>query len=495
VTSGFSLPKLSANSRRMIILSAAVVLMAVLLILLNADCSGCAVCGNDASVQEEHDHEHDHAVSGTDSGDELILDKMSDDMVSMTLKNLAGSYTIRRDEESGLLTIDPLSGLPINEDFVENIWYSALTLGYVRAVETEDTVPYGFDRPQAQFTCTYKDGSQIEVCIGNAMPGTNIHYYYTISTRPGWVYATDFSAAFFQGDQYWLSDDIFSGDGTGFGAEIGNINVWGSAFPATLIMEQNNTEDKSDPWYDCDYVIKSPAIAPTDNYNISVLRDELSSITASEALIAYPTEQQITECGLDRPYAVVKHQRGGVWHVLRIARVTHDILCVKADGIEVIYELEADNYPMLSSLSPELLRGTQVHVRRFAAVEEMTFTFSEQFGGERISFRLERVESGNDLYEYYLFRDGEEVNYTTYKSMLEVFNNAAAVSFGDGLTAEQPALTVEIKYFDEFAREREIITYTEAGTRRYRCAINGEGDAIVTEMWLDQLRSAIENIN
>ena len=417
----------------------------------------------------------------------LLIDRESDELDCITLTNQNGTYLIRRDTTKGLLTIDSLADLPLNNKFLEYVWFGSLSVGYTLAIETDDLAQYGLDTPVVTVDCKYYDGSRVVIYIGDSVPGNSSAFYYRIDGYNGQVFSASFDLSFFQGDSYWLSDDIFSGDGTGYGTEIGNVNLWGTAFPSTLVITAHDSKDKSDPWHGYNYILTAPASGAADNYNMSVLCDELSSLTAAEALVAYPTEQQITEYGLDRPYAVVKHQRGGVWHILRLAKASYDTLYAKADGVEVIYALNADSYPLLSSLSPEVIRSPDVHVRTFAAIERISFDFD----GEHYEFRLERGDLGNDLYSYRLFCGDTEISQTQYQQILEIFNSAAAISYGTADASQSPRLTVVIDYFDSFGRGNETILYTPVGNRRYLCTINGVGDCIVTEMWLDQLIAAV----
>lgn len=478
--------RLKPSTLRIIILAGSVLLMAALFILLSIDTSSCGKKDDETVLG----FGHTPVTSDSTPEAEYLIDRLGTELESIDLVNVNGEYHICRREGSDELTIESLSDLPLDTDFIEYVWNGSITLGYLLSIKTDDYAQYGLIDPQAVVRCNFFDGTTERFVIGDSVPGSSNNFYYCIDSQPGWVFSTEFMTSFFQGDSYWLSDDIFRLDGAGYGAEIGNINLWGTSFEQTLTLEPHQTEDKSDPWYDCDYIITSPGIYPTDSYNISVLRDELSSITADEAMVAHPTDAQLAEYGLDRPYAVIKHQRNGVWHTIRLARASYDIIYAKADGVEVIYRLIADNYPMLSSLETDVIRSADVHIRRFAAMENMTFSFD----GETYAFRLERSDLGNDLYSYRLFCNDVEIDQVKYKSMLESFNAATAVSYDSGEYEDAPAMTVTISYFDSFGRSDETILYTPAGNRRYVCTINGSGNSVVTQMWLDQIKAAVRSL-
>ena len=220
---------------------------------------------------------------------------------------------------------------------------------------------------------------------------------------------------------------------------------------------------------------------------MTLLVDELSWLSAYEAEVVSPTAEDITQYGLDKPYLTVSVTRNGESHRAVLARYDYDCIYALVDEIPVIYRIDAESYPTLAALSMQTLRSTNVHTRYFDAIE----SFTVETAGESYTFSVERtpLKDELELYEYSAFCGDTELRLSSYKALLEIFNGAAAFDYSDGAQGE-PVLTVRIKYFDSFGVPDEVITYTESGTRRYQCRINGTGTANVTSMWLDKFVSS-----
>lgn len=489
---------MTANKKLIIALGVAIALLALLISLLSCDsCESFEIAAQSGSDVGDGAHEHasgSDAVSESDGeghvhiikndSGELLIDRESDEQQSVTLTNESGVYHIARDSASGELAIGELSGLPLNTDFIELLWYNTLTIGYSYRIEAEEKPAlsdYGLDNPAARVKCVYSDGSAAGFSIGGGVAGNEDIYYFALDGSDE-IYITAFDAVFFQGDQYWLSDDIF-GD-YGDKPAIDNLELSGGTFDGTLKISSNRATDKSEALYGFDYVVTSPVSAAADDYRMSLLTDELSGLLASEAVCARPTAAQLAGYSLDKPYAVISHTRDGRRCRILLAKKDASTIYAKADGADVVYELSAEIYTTLAALNGDYLRSTQIHVRYFETIERI----SVKAPNIDLAFSVERqpLSTDNTLYEYRAFCGEKQLTLSYYQNLLEVFNGAAAVSYGGKKASDTPAMTVSIEFFDGYKRKSETIEYYPAGTRRYLCLANGGGDGVVGSMWLDK---------
>lgn len=472
------------NSRkRLLIMLGAVVIMGGLLALL-------LLGGGD-----NHDHEHDH-ISSTDAPvsdeNELLIYRDSSEMERMVLTNSSGTFTMQRGTD-GKLFIKELAGMPQNSDFIEMVWYTPISLGYTDSIrlpaDSINLADYGLAPPAATVKAYFTDGTQALISIGSAVLNSEDTYYFTLE-GDNTVYATQFDSALFLDSRYWLSDNIFSAEYDEEEAVISKISIKLAEMKKPIVITPHTPKDKGDPYYSYDYVITSPELCAADNYFMSEFIYELSWLTAYDTVAVNPDEKTLAQYGLNKPYAVLDIVRNGKKHTLSLAYYDYSNVFATVDDLPIIYQIDTDSNPALGSLSYQTIRSADVHVRYFDAIESITV----KYGKTAHNFRLERTRMNgeSELYEYHAFSGKQELDLSSYKSLLEIFNLCAAAGYSDKEPEGDPALTVVIDYFDSFDRGSDTITYTETDTRRYLCRINGEGSAVVTSMWLDKFISSAE---
>ncbi|MBE6759831.1 MAG: DUF4340 domain-containing protein [Ruminococcaceae bacterium] len=486
---------MTRNLKTILFMLAGVLVLVAALIALS--CDGCG--GEEPLIGIPGDTTSDSTVSAGDHGGvhihenetgELLVD--CDELETLRLISEQGDYLIRRGSD-GRLTIDSLSGLLLEEDFLDVVWSNSLSFGYTYTLHSDEGInlaDYGLDPAALTIECKYTDGTTCRLFVGDHISNSPNIYYFRFEGRDE-VFINEFDISYFQGDYFWLSDDIFGDDVED--VTIGTIKLSGSAFPKPLTLEPNKAADKSDPYYGSKYIITSPFRGAIDDYLVTLLTDELTELVADDAVCVNPTDEQLAQYGLDKPFAVINHQRNGEWKTLRVSRTEQSEFYAKADGVDCVFLLSIDTFPQITSLTSEYLRTPEVHVRYFDAMHSIHV----QSGDTDITFRLDRVpmETDNSLFEYFAYCGDTKLTLSNYKALLEVFNRATAVSYGGSRESDTPAMTVTITFFDGLERQREVISYYPAGTRRYLVEVDGSGDAVVGQMWVDKFLQSVQALS
>jgi len=478
----------SRNLKIIIFMLAGILLLVGALAALT--CEGCGGSGGELLSPSDIADISSSDLPGEQSGvhmhynDAGELLAYGDDITSLRLISDKGDYFITRGED-GLLDIESLSGLLLETDFLELSWYNAMSFGYSYSIHSEEELKladFGLDPAQLTIEVEYTDGSTCRLFVGSSIASSPNIYYFRFEGRDE-IFVNEFDASFFQGDTYWLSDDIFGDDADD--VTIGAIKLTGSAFEQETVIRPHSASDRSDPYYGSKYVFTEPFLCRADDYLMTLLTDELTELVAEEAVCAFPTKEELAAYGLDKPFAVIGHQRNGEWKKLHLARADATTMYAKADGVDCVFRLTSDVFAVLSMLTPDFLRAPEVHVRYFDAVESIRIRTAD----EDYLFRLERtpLETDETLFEYRAFCGDKQLTLSYYKSLLQVFNSAAAISYGGAADSDTPALTVTIEYFDGLERSSETIRYYPAGTRRYMVEIDGDKGIVVGQMWVDKL--------
>ncbi|MBP3414514.1 MAG: DUF4340 domain-containing protein [Clostridia bacterium] len=458
----------------------------LLLIFLPTGESGQESATGDAAYT---DHAEDHIDNEDNS---LLIDRQSDELSHLVLTNSHGTFTMRRSASTGQIVIDQLADVPINDEFAEFVWYGSLTMGWNYKVgdgtTPSDLSAYGLDSPRAVCKAYYNDGTTTGFSVGAQVPASESGLYYMLVDGFEGVYVIYIDESFFQGSSYWISDDVFSvgSMNSSDAVDIGKITITGKSFSQAVVLSPVTTQDVSHPFYGYDYTVScGNKTFSADDYNMSLLSDELSYLTASEAEVYKPTAQQLSEYGIADPWAVVRFERSGREYIIRCGNKTADAMYFKLDGIDVIYSISAASYPMLTSLSADVLRSGELHVRQFKAVSGIKVACAQ--GTWSFSMQRKAMETDPSLYEYFAYKDGAQIELNLFKEVLGQFNNADIASLDESADRTAPYLTVTISYYPEFGRAAETFQYYTTEYRRYLCVKDGQPMACVTSLWMDKL--------
>ncbi|MBQ5545470.1 MAG: DUF4340 domain-containing protein, partial [Clostridia bacterium] len=160
-------------------------------------------------ITSESDHDHTHE---SDTG--TLVNESADDLRKVVFRNANGRYTAYVDSKKGEVVFRELEGLPVNNAFMEYVWYGAVQLTYSHIITTTDAddysaKAYGLDKPSLTVTASFKDGHTVSFQAGDAVKGEETDVYYTLLKGDKHVYACPIDIPFFMGDSYFINDDIF----------------------------------------------------------------------------------------------------------------------------------------------------------------------------------------------------------------------------------------------------------------------------------------------
>ncbi|MGN0475023.1 MAG: hypothetical protein ACI4IJ_08040, partial [Acutalibacteraceae bacterium] len=116
--------------------------------------------------EENIDHTHDtdtsetsEDVSSSDSG--ILINEDDEDLKKIVYSNEKASYTVTLDKKAGEIVFSELKGLPVNQNFMEYIWYGVTQLTYDSVITSTDAEgykasAYGLDKPSLTVNATFE---------------------------------------------------------------------------------------------------------------------------------------------------------------------------------------------------------------------------------------------------------------------------------------------------------------------------------------------------
>lgn len=218
-------------------------------------------------------------------------------------------FTVILNEE-GVPVVESYADLPINTSTLRSLTSGLASISAKEKVEGVDAemADYGFDKPLASVTVTYHDDSEYSFEIGGRTPLKTGYYYREAGTETVYVVNDSFCDTVMQdsltyvGTSLYVSPTVEEDDEDGK-AILRDLKLSGSVRPSSFAFRATTTEDPKELRYS-DYVLTSPYLRNTNANAITELISNMTALSATKAVVARPTDEQLEEYGLKNPYSV-----------------------------------------------------------------------------------------------------------------------------------------------------------------------------------------------
>jgi microcompartment protein CcmL/EutN len=452
---------------------------------------------------------NDQAVSSAVSSAASIelVSKKSEDVVSMTVENEKGSYTIVPIQKSAVssssqtssesvsssassntedeitYTIKELSGCPINTSAAESVVRNGFSLVASKNLGTvSNLADYGLDNPQATVKVRFKDGSSYDYKIGNSSP-TNSSAYYMCGLNSDNVYIVSVDKGLLEGPEYFVSREILSLSESGDENNFTKITLSGANYPETVTLTADEKSMK----------ISSPANYEVDPDKLSAMKSALTSLTASDVVAVNPNETALEQYGFKNPTAVAAFSVNGKDYTLTAGAQDGDNYYVMLDGVNVVYKASSSSIEAWALQNLFALRSKIILMPNIETVKSLTIVADETENVLNIERTKNEEKSTEDktYYDYTLTGNGgKSLDYeTNYKKFYQKLIGTSILEDAKEKPAGEPVLTVKYQYFDD--SKTDIIEFYQSGDRRYTAVLNGQVFGIVTQEDIDTLVQGI----
>lgn len=397
--------KIKKNTKYLIIISVcAVVLVGVLLALLFWPKEGVdmkSTIDEGTPIAQTVDEEGVHQVNLV-LNDKGELDNNSygnlvgyvpAEISHIKVENSTGSYEIKsvtptKTDENGNVTTEATQYTLIGfEDFdlqtgqadavANNL--AGLDFTSVASVDGANSADFGFDKPRSTATVTYTDGTKAVVIVGNDAPGGAGTYVKFGSGDTVYLCATDSVYALLFTVNDLVSREINDAADSSEDSFVQSVTLSGTLYPNEIVFVPN-----TDSTCSASYKLTSPSTLFANEFNTSEVTGAIRGLFADSVAYVNPSANQLSQTGLDKPYAVVK----GVY-----PDETFEIMASKPNGEgnvyvmekggKVIYVMKSANLPW-TSLSYEELISEYVYNPSVAALSSM----SVSDGNKTYDFKL-----------------------------------------------------------------------------------------------------------
>lgn len=261
---------------------------------------------------------------------------------SIYVENSQGSYTVNVDQKDGEKVYSLKELGDVDSDYLSSSVFSTLEKNLTdmtaRSVVEEnpsDLAQYGLDKPQAKAVITYENGS-FACYVGNTVTtgaanyfmieGKNTVYsYYTYSLEPIMEYKPM---------NFVNTSLIPSFAQSGNDSEIQKITVRRSDWDEPLVLEKlPDLPEDSTSIQVYSYSFKSPYEVYLDMNTGTDFLNAMSGLSAEEAVLMNPTEEDYEKYGLSEPFCQVDQLIGETIYRLYIGNAVTEEVTDEETGV------------------------------------------------------------------------------------------------------------------------------------------------------------------
>lgn len=415
----------------------------------------------------------------------------SRDLLTITVENPVGGFTITREEESSEEsdeqsyhhTVDGLGEVPQSDKlvsyFVENM--AALLAKELVEEHPQDVSKYGLDIPTAAVSLDFEEGEDIVLTFGMRKPADE-NYVYCMAND--FVFLVD----------YYMVSDVFADskiyaelvltakDGTPDNIKIVRPDF---AEPVEIryLSEFDNPPEGLVLENTAKYTITSPISLDVDPSKGKSLYEKLSGLEMTACEYVEKTPEILARCGFDNPAAAVTFTIGDVEHTLTLGGNTADggyyAVLSTAQGVFSMSKRSA----VWATFSPgDVVSRTPISPYIYACesidvvTETGEFTFTNEGG----------------VFSY----QGKSLRENDFKSFFEELINVPCDEFFTQPTAGEAELVVKFTYSDKYSavygRQSDELSYQASDGRKFVLNLNGNTVFKVNAVYVERV---IDDIN
>ncbi len=442
----------------------------------------------------------DNAGSAVSSPDSIqLVTKKEEDIVSMTVKNKAGSYTLipvkkpmagaASTAPEDMVTVYSVKGLEsfdidtASTDQVVRNGYSLSATKNLGAVTNLEQ--YGLQDPQAVVKVSFKDGSQYNYKIGNAS-ATDSTAYYMCGENSNNVYIVTLDSGILQDERHFINKNMLAITNSGKDNDYTDIKLSGKNFPQPIV-----TKKESDGFY-----MSAPIHSGLDDNKVAAVQNALTSLVADSVEAVHPDEAALKKYGLDAPAAVVEFTVNNEKHKVMVGAKNGSQYYAAFDPTKTVYLVKASDVSAWAETSAFTLRNKLLLLPMIDSLKSIAVEKGTASSAVTVQRTKDEKKSTQDKPEYtykVLSQDNKELDYEkSYKSFFISLISLETLEDANAKPSGTPAYRVTYSYFDK--NSTDTIEFYRSSDRRYTAVVNGEVFGTVVSSEVDKVLDKYEQL-
>lgn len=435
-----------------------------------------------------------------------LINVASTDIAEIDVSNTNGTFTYMGPSESGKTSasITELKGLEAAARKVSDIGEDTAQLTAYKLVESgaSDLGKYGLAEPEAEFLVKFADGTERTFLIGINAHQNRYRYLCEKGSDDVYMVMESTISAFLGRKEDLLNTTLLvKPEASNEEDTFGKLTVHRKDLDYDIVFENDDGKsERSNSNMPSAQVMTEPIFSYLNGTTSTDVIYSLYGLTAMEATVIFPTDEQKAEYGLDDPSTVVTFTGEGYDYKLCIGNEYHDVneegseqsaaaayYCTfeGVEGKDCIWKIDATALPWVD-LDPINVITTLMTWNMVVDVNEVKIT-----GDGGADFKLTSSGEGDSRELTAVTCDGKDVSVDLFKSLYQYLLTCPTnqeIYFKN--VSGDPYLTIEINC-GNYTDKIELFKDTE---RRSVVKLNGRVSYRIQSKWADRLIKNIEAV-
>lgn len=377
-----------------------------------------------------------------------VTDYTAEDVKSVSLENKNGEFEFYSEEKDGNISwyIKGIDKKYINTTVTDLTIDDCACPRAALSRDYEEGYDYGFDKPEAEFTVTLKNGKKFSMTVSSPFQNGSITGSYlksSLTSDKVYILSGENTEYYTRETVYYINkeaptkieqtdenEEYFSGSIT----KVDYAEFSGRNSKAEYRFEMSDRENST-----IEYVMVSPYEYPANTERVSFALDPITENLEAEDIYYFNKkgipEDVLKDYSLDDPDAVVKYKIASDEVVIKVAQSKTDKVyyAVTVNDGPVIYKITSRSFDFLEQ-DPSYFAGESILLENIDGLKEMTFNI----GDKTYAFSLSSKENDTGEVETTVKYDGKTIdseNFSNYYYYLLAINPIVSES---SLLQERP---------------------------------------------------------
>ncbi|MCH4238837.1 MAG: DUF4340 domain-containing protein [Oscillospiraceae bacterium] len=470
--------------------------------------------------------------SGSSLQTTVLYSHKDSDLVSMTVTNAAGTYTIEPDKAatakavsaaaasktssaaSGstssaaaaktVFKVRELNGIEIDTATAGTAAQEGYNLSALKNIGAAASLSdYGLQKPATQFTSTFTDGSKVTVLIGNVTALDASSRYIKMSGSDN-IYTATVADALLKGTNAYVSPRLISLSGT-----ADNTSASSSSTAAANMFTKIDVKDAAGT-----IALARSGQAWTvngraaDSEKVSTLAGTLTSLSGTSVEAVHPTEQQLKTFGLASPAAELTYTaKSGTATLLvgsqKTGSVSSQSESSSSSDVSYYAMLKGGNKVCLvESTALPWLTEKAFDLQQLSLIANTQTDISNlMLQGNGINYNISVSRTKNEssstedvaAYTYSTAVNGKKIsNESNYAQFFTKLLNLKILEDSSETPAGEPAATLTMTGYD--TKIRHVYQFYKVSDRRYFVKADGIGCGLISSTAYDDMVTGIKAV-